>query len=180
MRNAITYIENSEKGFDYYIYDNNFYFKETSYSIRLKISPKLIENYIITYNELSLIFGLQYSCSATNQFDIFSSNNIYTIPPSRAQYYLELNDGFYMESEDCSYESKVIGSDMSYALKSQIPIFGNENSLYSFTKKYQKNTEYIYLTAKYDFGINDNFITNIDKYKEISMNFYLSIGGSAS
>ena len=180
MRNAVTYIENSEKGFDYYIYDNDYYFKETSYSIRLKISPNLIENYISTYNQVNLTFGLEYSLPITSQFDIFSKDNLNTIPPSKAQYFLELNKGFYMESDECINGSNIVGNHISYTLSSSINIFGEQNSLYSFTKKYQKTTEYIYLTAKYYFKINDSFKENIENYKNITMNFYMSIGGSAS
>lgn len=180
LRNAISYIENSEDGFEYYIYDNNFYFTETSYSIRLKVSPYLLADYITTYPELYLSLGLEYSCPVTNQFDIFSSTNVNTVPPKRVQYCLELNDSFYMESEDCIFSSYTSGSNIVYGLSSKIAIFGNDNSLYYFTKKYQKTTEFVYLTAKYDFELKDEFINNIEKYKSLSMNFYVSIGGSAS
>ena len=85
-----------------------------------------------------------------------------------------------MESEDCIFSSYTSGSNIVYGLSSKIAIFGNDNSLYYFTKKYQKTTEFVYLTAKYDFELKDEFINNIEKYKSLSMNFYVSIGGSAS
>ena len=180
LRNAISYIQNSEKGFDYFSYDNNYYFKETSYSIRLKISPILIENYISTYKSVPLKFGLQYSYPSSDKFDIFSNSNEYIIAPSRVLYSLDLNPSFYIESEECQYNSYQSGANTTYELDSTISIFGTENSLYSFTKKYQKSSEYIYLTAKYDFEIKESFIANIERYKNLQMSFYLSIGSSVS
>lgn len=176
LQNTVAYVRNSEQGFDYYIYDGVYYFTDTSFSIRIQINPYLMDTKL-SYSHLSLYFGLSYMSLTSNNYDIFASDNTYTTPPLNAVYAYEKNPEFYMESDAVNYSKTVNGSSTTYSLSSTILLYGNDNSLYTFAKKYQENQTSVYLTATYNFGLKSDFLSKIDEYKKLNMKFYLSVKG---
>lgn len=176
LQNTVAYVRNSEQGFDYYIYDGVYYFTDTSFSIRIQINPYLMDTKL-NYSHLSLYFGLSYMSLTSNNYDIFASDNAYTTPPTKAVYAYEKNPEFYMESDAANYSKIVNGTSTTYSLSTNIMLYGNDNSLYSFAKKYQINQTSVYLTATYNFDLKNDFLSNIDKYKNLNMKFYLSVKG---
>ena len=180
LNESIYYINGSEDGFDYYIFDNKYYFTKTSYSIKIKINPKNIEQKLSNYGMLFVTFGISYT--TTLDYDIFSENNPFAISPKYVVYSLNKVPSFCIKSNECVANVKTNeNGTKTYSLFSTIPLYDTINpSLYSLAKKYQKGTEYIYINASYDFEILDNFIINILNFESVNMNFHISLDGTRS
>ncbi|GEM_PF-4066917 len=167
------YINGSESGFDYYIFDGQYYFTKTSYSLKFKVSPVLLLSSFQNSGEVLLNFSLSYE---SDSFDMFSAGNTNADAPSFARYYLDTQKSNQMTS--MSVEVKTEGS--LHTISSSIYLYSDTMpSLYSMTKDYSaSSTTYVYLWASFDFDIKDTF--SASAYESIAMRMSTSVNGAAS
>ena len=149
------YIKNSEDGFDFYTFTNDFgetirVYTDSQFSIRIKISPKMMETSFTS--DIFATFGIMYELSSNVNYDIFSEND-FLIAPYYITFQLEnTNRKFY--SNNLVHSLSTTGTKTSYILSSSVLLFSSSKpSLYSTAKAFQKNNEFLYFSVCFDFKI---------------------------
>lgn len=170
---TVYYINGSESGFEYYVYDNQYYFTSTSYSLEFKVSPVLLLSTFANGGEILLNFSISYT---SDSFDMFSNSNSNATVPSRVRYHLKNEKSISMTSMPIEYS---IDSN-TRTLASSIYLYSDTMpSLYSMTKNYStSSTTYVYLWASFDFELKDGFSGT--SFENISMKMTTSVNGAAS
>lgn len=163
-KGAVFYLENSEKGFDYYVVNNIYYYTNTSFSLDFIIYRNIINSSFET--DISVHFGISYSYDKNFDFDIFNNSNSSIIAPQYFVCKIANNEAYYLNSSNLVYTKKtnpINELQNTYSLKGEILLYSKTKpSLYSLVKAFPGNEQYVKFTVCFDFEITNSLSISND------------------
>lgn len=157
-KEAIFYVKGSEEGFDYYVLNNEYFYTDTTFSIKLVIYPTSLYN-ICKDTEVDITFGIQYEMGSTFNYLFFEDNDMQQ-PPSFYRCQLSDYNNYYINSEELSYSKESVNNGQlnRFTLSANIKLYSEYSpSIYSLTSYFRKDTEdsYIFLDIVFPFVLKD-------------------------
>lgn len=172
---AAYYIKNSEKGFEFYLYNDEYFFTKTNISFQIKVRPDLLKT-LYYGNDISVRFGLQYEFDAGQNYEIFT-NNEYIKSPQNILINSDVIKNKILFSNKINYEKEIVSSSITkYKLYSDLLLYSDyKSSIYSIFKDLQSNNSYIYLNVIFCF--EDINLNNDANFKDVSFKIFTSLNG---
>ena len=171
-KGSVYVVKNSENGFDFFIYNDLEYYTQTSFSLLIKIRPDLLKQNF-SGQEISIMFGLKYSYTTSANLDIFSPTNTDLIKPKYAICKLKQSANRYIHSNILKYSADISGNRTYYSLTTDLLLYSDSQpSLYSISKDFQKNSEYLDVIISFDFQYNGQINT---RFKNVPFSFVTNL-----
>lgn len=174
---SCNYVIGSEKGFNYYVFENQRYYTSTTFSLRLRVNPNLVKK-LFSGSTIKINFGLKYSYLTDSNINLFQKDNGIIEPPRYYKCILENSGNRVILSDSLvSSSNSFTNGNTIYTLKGDVVLYDeNEPSLYSISKEYQKGDEYLFFDIIFEF-IDINLSTNTI-FPEINFNFITNVPGA--
>lgn len=174
---AAFYVQGSEKGFDYFIFENSIKITSSEFRITVKVSPTITLNRYQEQKSVPVFFGLTYSTTNSNLKLFEKTTGIEPPETFRCEY--KKNSAYYLESDSLVYSRFSNNDIITHYLSGEINLFSQESrSLYSIAKERNSyDGNFVYFDIVFRFSVDDMFANS---FKNVSMNFVTSLVGAVS
>ena len=172
-KNCAYYVQNSETGFNYYIYNHKYYFTKNTLTIDFKINPSYFSS---KFDDEDVVANFGISYLSANDENYFNGSCSYITPPTLYKSFVKGKYTNYFESDDLEYSERTTSSGKDISLTSSICLYSKcYKSISNLAKYYQKNNEYIEISVEFEFLIT-NGITPSQSFLETKFRIFTSLG----